>query len=95
MVGQRPAAALPVEHPLCQGVQRIRQQLGLRPAIFSASSTDANLPLSLGIPAVCLGITRGGQAHTVQEYIESTPVLSGIKQLFLTILHTLDGDHTA
>ena len=89
IVGQRPAAALPVAHPLCQAVNTIRKQLHLRPARFSASSTDANWPLSLGIPAICLGITRGGLAHTVQEYIDSAPVLHGMKQLLCTILHTL------
>jgi acetylornithine deacetylase/succinyl-diaminopimelate desuccinylase-like protein len=89
IVGQRPAAALEAKHPLCEGVRAIRKQLQLRPAIFSASSTDANLPLSLGIPALCLGITRGGLAHTVKEYIDIAPIPYGLKQLLLTILYTL------
>ena len=67
IVGQRPAAALATDHPLCHGVNDIRKYLHLRPAVFSAASTDANLPLSLGIPAVCLGITRGALAHTVRS----------------------------
>jgi acetylornithine deacetylase/succinyl-diaminopimelate desuccinylase-like protein len=89
IVGQRPAAALDTTHPLCQWVSAIRQYLHLRPAIFGAASTDANLPLSLGIPAVCLGITRGALAHTVQEYIDTAPVSGGMKQLLLTILYSL------
>lgn len=89
IVGQRPAATLDTKHALCQGVRAIRQQLRLRPAVFTASSTDANLPLSLGIPALCLGITRGGLAHTVKEYIDIAPIAGGLKQLFLTILYTL------
>jgi acetylornithine deacetylase/succinyl-diaminopimelate desuccinylase-like protein len=92
IVGQRPAAALATDHPLCHGVSNIRKYLHLRPAVFSAASTDANLPLSLGIPAVCLGITRGALAHTVQEYIDTTPVGGGLKQLLLTILHSLQAD---
>jgi acetylornithine deacetylase/succinyl-diaminopimelate desuccinylase-like protein len=92
IVGQRPAAALPMDHPLCHGVSNIRKYLHLRPAVFSAASTDANLPLSLGIPAVCLGITRGALAHTVQESIDTTPVGGGLKQLLLTILHSLQAD---
>jgi acetylornithine deacetylase/succinyl-diaminopimelate desuccinylase-like protein len=95
VVGQRPAASLPINHPLCQGIQTIRQHLRLQPATYSASSTDANLPLSQGIPAVCLGITRGGLAHTVKEYIDAAPILAGVQQLYLTILHSLataDGD---
>jgi acetylornithine deacetylase/succinyl-diaminopimelate desuccinylase-like protein len=89
VVGQRPAAALATDHPLCQKVNDIRKYLHLPPAVFSAASTDANLPLSLGIPALCLGITRGALAHTVQEYIDTTPVGGGLKQLLLTILHSL------
>ena len=90
IVGRRPAAALPVSHPLCKSILDIRKRLRMRPAVFSASSTDANLPLSLGVPSVCLGITRGGLAHTVKEYIECGPVLGGVKQLFFTLLHTLE-----
>ena len=89
VVGQRPAAALDPHHPLCKGIREIRQRLHLRPPIMSASSTDANWPLSLGIPAVCLGITRGDLAHTVDEYIDIAPIASGIQQLFLTIMQTL------
>ena len=92
IVGQRPAAALAVDHPLCHGINDIRKYLHLRPAMFSAASTDANLPLSLGIPAVCLGITRGALAHTVQEYIDTIPVGGGLKQLLLTILYSLQAD---
>ena len=90
VVGRRPAATLPVSHPLCKGILNIRKRLRMRPPVFSASSTDANLPLSQGLPAVCLGITRGGLAHTVKEYIECGPILSGVKQLFLALLHTLE-----
>ncbi|MCZ6875379.1 MAG: M20/M25/M40 family metallo-hydrolase [bacterium] len=89
VVGKRPAAALPTNHPICQNVQTIRKQLRLRPAMLSAASTDANLPLSQEIPAVCLGITRGAQAHTVDEYIDIAPIGKGLQQLFLTILYTL------
>lgn len=89
IVGQRPAAALDPAHPLCQGIDAIRKYLHMRPGVVSAASTDANLPLSLGIPAVCLGITRGALAHTVQEYIDTAPVVTGMKQLLLTILHAL------
>lgn len=89
VVGQRPAAMLDPKHPLCQGIKAIRRYLQMRPGVFSAASTDANLPLSQGIPAVCLGISRGALAHTVQEYIDIAPVTGGMKQLLLTILHTL------
>ena len=89
-VGQRPAATLDITHPLCQQMQDIRKRLRLRQATFSASSTDANLPLSQGIPALCLGMTRGGLAHTVREYIDIPPIIAGMKQLYLAILASLE-----
>ncbi|WP_179137747.1 M20/M25/M40 family metallo-hydrolase [Candidatus Entotheonella palauensis] len=90
MVGQRPAATLDIAHPLCQQMQGIRKRLRLRQATFSASSTDANLPLSQGIPSLCLGMTRGGLAHTVREYIDIPPILLGLRQLYLAILASLE-----
>ncbi len=42
------------------------------------ASTDANLPLSMGIPAVCIGCLRGGGAHTLQEYIEPASLKDGL-----------------
>ncbi|MBQ3068318.1 MAG: M20/M25/M40 family metallo-hydrolase [Clostridia bacterium] len=42
------------------------------------ASTDANLPLSMGIPAVCIGCVRGGGAHTEEEYIESASLKDGL-----------------
>jgi acetylornithine deacetylase/succinyl-diaminopimelate desuccinylase-like protein len=49
-------------------------------------STDANIPLAMGIPAVCVGITTGGNAHTVDEYIDVEPVTQGMEQLGLLTL---------
>ena len=42
------------------------------------ASTDANLPLSMGIPAVCIGCLRGGGAHTLEEYIEPHSLRDGL-----------------
>jgi len=46
-----------------------------------ASSTDANIPISLNIPSVCVGITQGEKAHTTGEYISVPPIERGIAQL--------------
>jgi acetylornithine deacetylase/succinyl-diaminopimelate desuccinylase-like protein len=48
---------------------------------LTAGSTDANIPLSLGYPALVLGLTRGGGAHTLNEYIETELLQRGIRQL--------------
>jgi di/tripeptidase len=49
--------------------------------MLTAGSTDANIPLSRGYPALVLGISRGGNAHTVQEFIHTAPVEHGVEQL--------------
>ena len=45
-------------------------------------STDANIPLSLGIPAVCMGTVRGGRAHTRDEWIETASLRDGLVAAF-------------
>lgn len=42
-----------------------------------ASSTDANIPLSMGIPACTVGCVAGGGAHTREEWIETDSLLPG------------------
>jgi hypothetical protein len=54
--------------------------LGIEP-VFDASSTDANAPIGLGIPAVCIGITHGSLGHTEQESVEIAPIATGLAQL--------------
>lgn len=44
-----------------------------------SGSTDANIPLSLGIPAVTFGLYRGGGVHTRQEYVELDSLTPGLK----------------
>jgi di/tripeptidase len=55
-------------------------------ASFDASSTDANVPIAAGIPAVCIGLTTGGNVHRTDEYINLTPVATGLAQLALVTL---------
>jgi len=44
--------------------------VGMQPqANMRISSTDANIPLSRGIPAICIGVTDGGNAHRLDEWI--------------------------
>jgi di/tripeptidase len=53
---------------------------------FDASSTDANVPIAAGIPAVCIGLTTGGNVHRTDEFIDVAPVASGIAQVALLAL---------
>lgn len=50
-----------------------------RPVHFSEGSTDANIPLSLGIPAVTFGTVLGGGAHTREEWIDKASLAAGQK----------------
>ncbi|HTP02895.1 MAG TPA: M20/M25/M40 family metallo-hydrolase [Anaerolineales bacterium] len=80
MIGQRPSGEIDRNHPLVKLAERCLLEQGLE-ASFTSGSTDANVPLSRGYPALVLGITTGGSAHTVQEYIDVRPVEQGMQQL--------------
>lgn len=79
-IGARPAGEIPQQHPLVRLSQNVLGQLGVA-AQLGIGSTDANAPLSRGIPAICIGITTGGGAHTTSEFINTEPVTTGLKQL--------------
>ena len=54
---------------------------------FGSASTDCNIPLSLGIPSICVGCQNGGGAHTRAEYVEIDSLLPGLRLAFDLILH--------
>ena len=80
VIGQRPAGEIASDHPLIQLAEECLHEQGLK-AELTSGSTDANIPLSRGIPSTVLGVTTGGGAHTVHEYIEVGPVEKGMEQL--------------
>ena len=80
LIGKRPAGQIPENHRLVRLAEQCLAEQGLK-ATFTSGSTDANIPLSRGYPAVVLGLTTGGGAHTVQEFIETAPVQIGVEQL--------------
>lgn len=89
VVGDRPAGSVATSHPLVVRAQEVLSQVGVR-ATLETGSTDGNIPLSEGCPAVTVGITRGGNAHRLDEYVEVSPVASGLRQLILLTLATAD-----
>lgn len=80
VLGERPAGSLSQDAPLVQLAGQCLQWLGIEPS-FTASSTDANIPLSLNIPAVCVGVTRVERAHTLDEWAAVRPIRNGLAQL--------------
>ena len=81
-IGNRPAGGLPFRHPLVQAASTVLQELGIKERSDGRiSSTDANVPLSRNIPAVCVGLTEGGDAHRLSEWIDPLPLVKGMQQL--------------
>lgn len=85
VVGDRPAGYLSARHPLVQGALAALEADGVRGSL-ETGSTDANIPLAENYPAVTIGITRGGNAHRLDEYIEIKPVAAGMRQLIVLVL---------
>ena len=85
-IGSRPAATLPDQAPILQYVRAVDAHLGIR-SHLDCSSTDANLPLSMGIPAIAIGAGGlGGGAHTSGEWFSPDGRDLGLKRILLTLL---------
>jgi acetylornithine deacetylase/succinyl-diaminopimelate desuccinylase-like protein len=85
LLGDRPVGMIPEEHPLCTMVRRVHYQLGIQTRSYP-SSTDGNVPLAMGIPAVTVGVTLGGNGHRLDEYIHTTPLARGLAQVLLLLM---------
>jgi tripeptide aminopeptidase len=80
ILGERPAGMCSQADPLVQLAAEAITWLGMEPK-YEASSTDANIPISLSIPAVCIGITQVERAHTLEEFLHVPPIGDGLAQL--------------
>jgi tripeptide aminopeptidase len=86
MIGNRPAADLPVESPLLKAIRAVDAQLN-NVARIQRASTDANVPLSLGREAIAIGAGgSGGGAHTISEWYDPIGRDLGLKRILLLIL---------
>lgn len=81
MVGNRPCANIDWEKQdalaeICRGIAEevLQCEVG-----FQKSSTDCNIPMSMGIPAVCVGVYQGKGAHTREEVIEKAYMEVGLE----------------
>jgi len=82
-IGNRPAARLAADAPLIAHIRAVDAHLGIR-ARLDCASTDANIPLSLGIPAVSIGAGgQGGGAHTSSEWYRPDGRDLGLKRILL------------
>ena len=85
-IGNRPAAALPADSPLLLSLRAVDRHLGLRTEL-RLGSTDANLPLSLGVPAAALAAGGTGHGiHTLGEWYDPTGRETALRRVLLTLL---------
>ena len=85
-IGSRPAGQISRENPLVKQAGAALRQVGCKQVSYIASSTDANVPLSQGYTAVCIGLTESSNAHRLDEYMDSTHLAAGMSQLLLLTL---------
>jgi len=85
-IGDRPAAALPGNSSLLDALKAVDRHLGLR-TDQRLGSTDANLPMSLGVPALSMGAGGdGGGAHTLAEWYSAKDREVGLRRVMLLTL---------
>jgi tripeptide aminopeptidase len=89
LIGERPTGETPPESPLVETAIEATKLIGIEPRL-DQSSTDANLPISLGIPAITLG--AGGSSafsHSLDEWYDPRGRDLGLKRGLLVILGTV------
>jgi acetylornithine deacetylase/succinyl-diaminopimelate desuccinylase-like protein len=89
-IGDRPAAGLPGDSPLLDALRAVDRHLGLRTDL-RLGSTDANIPLSLGVPALSMGAGGdGGGAHTQAEWYSAKDREAGLRRVLLLTLTMIE-----
>jgi tripeptide aminopeptidase len=85
-IGDRPAAELPPDARILQIVRAVDKHLRIE-SFPRLASTDANVPLALGIEATTIGAGGdGGGAHTLREWFDCTNRDLGLKRILLVLL---------
>ena len=84
-IGARPAGQLPDDAPIMSAIRAVDAQLHIRSQLDCAS-TDANIPLSLGVQAVSIGAGgQGGGAHTPAEWFHPEGREFGLQRILLIL----------
>lgn len=87
LIGDRPCGETAPSTPLVQTAAAVVRAFGMQPA-YRISSTDANVPMSLGLPAITIGHgERGGRGHSPEEWTEvEAPAVKQAAQLAMTLI---------
>jgi acetylornithine deacetylase/succinyl-diaminopimelate desuccinylase-like protein len=89
-IGSRPAGRVAADAPIVSYLRSVDAHLGIR-ARLDCASTDANIPMSMGVPAVSIGAGgQGGGAHTAAEWYRPDGRDLGLKRILLTLALLLD-----
>ena len=88
VIGERPSGETPLDSPIVQRATSVFRAFGIDPT-YSRSSTDSNIPISLGIPAITIdrgGL--GGRSHSLDEWVDVSKdeTVRGIQVVLTTIL---------
>ncbi len=84
-IGSRPAGGLREDSPIVECLRAVDTHLGIR-SHLDCSSTDANIPLSLGLQAVSIGAGgQGGGAHTTSEWFQPDGRELGLRRILLAL----------
>ncbi|MEO9037798.1 MAG: M20/M25/M40 family metallo-hydrolase [Gemmatimonadaceae bacterium] len=85
-IGARPCGETPAEHDLVRSAVEATRLVGRQPDLALAS-TDANVPISCGIPAIALGAGgRGGDAHTHGEWFDNVSGSVGVARALTIVM---------
>lgn len=88
VIGDRPAGSTPATHPLVGIAGAATVAVGVTPELAS-SSTDANVAMAMGVPAIAIG--AGGDAgamHTTAEWYDNTGGVAGLERALLVVMAT-------
>lgn len=86
VIGDRPSGETPPRDPLVQAAEAVTYALGQKPELVG-SSTDANVPMALGIPSIAIGVGGdSGGIHTTDEWYSNENGALGVERALLIIL---------
>ncbi|WP_083511428.1 M20/M25/M40 family metallo-hydrolase [Alicyclobacillus acidiphilus] len=87
LMGNRPSGSQPEDAAIVRVAAAAAIAMGKEPVLLGPSSTDANVPIHLGVPALTLhGGGDFGGIHTLDEYFEPKNAFAGVQHVFLTVL---------
>lgn len=85
-IGNRPAGFISRDKQPVAWAAEALKHVGCSRVVYMAGSTDANVPISQGLAAVCIGLARSANTHRLDEYLDPTDLPKGMGQLLLVTL---------